>query len=340
MNAPAALTTGFDKRRKQDMVNAENPAPPPRLDYSLPKVIVTSVIRGAHKEESHGGVYLVDLQTEIVEQVLDWDTCDISWEGRGWDRGLRGVALLEDKVYIAASDELFCYDRQFNKLGSWRNRYLRHAHEIHRYENQLLITSTGFDAVLQFNLQSREFVRGWCVRPRGKDTLHLQTFNPQRDNGPDEGNVLHLNNVSQDASGLYLSGRGLPMVLHISDEAIKPYAKLPPGTHNAMPYHGGVLYNDTNADLVSFEAGNNFTYLDVPMYATADLKCTELGDERLARQGFGRGLCVYRDDIVIAGSSPSTITVWDMRARAVIKSVNIAMDIRNAVHGLALWSSP
>ncbi|MEH6518792.1 MAG: aspartyl/asparaginyl beta-hydroxylase domain-containing protein [Halioglobus sp.] len=340
INSPKVMTAGFDKRRKQRMVNSASPPPPPRLDYPLPTVIATSVIRGAHKDESHGGVYLIDLQSEEIEQVLDWDTCDISWEGRGWDRGLRGVAVYGDQVFIAASDELFCYDRDFNQLASWRNPYLRHAHEICLYEDSLLVTSTGFDAVLQFNLKSREFDQGWCVRPRNKDTLHLQNFNPRAGNGPAAGNAIHLNNVSRDASGLYLSGRGLPFLLHIDEQNLKPYRKLPPGIHNAMKYGGGVLYNDTNSDLLSFESDDAFCYLDVPQYPVETLLNTELGDEKLARQGFGRGLCTYREDIVIAGSSPSTVTVWDLQARAAIKSVNISMDIRNAIHGLTLWNFP
>lgn len=336
VNDPAILRWGFEKRRKQRLVTAANPPPAPRLDVELPTVIATSVIRGAHKEQSHGGVYLVNLQDESVEQVIDWDTCDISWEGRGWDRGLRGIALFEDQVYIAASDELFCFDRQFNRVNSWKNPYLRHAHEIFRYGETLLVTSTGFDCILQFDLRAGEFNRGWLLRPREKNTLHLQVFDPRK-SGPSPGNSLHLNNVTRDADGLYVSGRGLPMLLQINDKALRPIAKLPPGVHNAMKYREGVLYNDTNSDLLAYEADDAFCYLDVPSYPTEQLQNAELGDEKLARQAFGRGLCLFRDNIVIAGSSPSTITVWDLDAGAALKSINLTMDVRNAIHGLHVW---
>ena len=335
-NDPKVLRWGFEKRRKQRLVAAENPPPAPRFDVELPTVIATSVIRGAHKDQSHGGVYLVNLQDDTVEQVIDWDTCDISWEGRGWDRGLRGIALYEDRVYIAASDELFCFDRSFKQVNSWKNPYLRHAHEIFRHGDNLLVTSTGFDSILQFDLREEEFNRGWLLRPREKNTLHLQVFDPRK-HGPSAGNTLHLNNVTCDADGIYVSGRGLPMLLHINNKAFKPIAKLPPGVHNAMKYCDGVLYNDTNSDLVAYEAENAFCYLDVPHYDPGDLVNAELGDEKLARQAFGRGLCLYRDNIVIAGSSPSTITVWDLDAGAILKSVNLTMDVRNAIHGLHLW---
>ena len=50
-------------------------------------------MRGSHKGESHGGVYLIDLQSREVVQTIDWNTVDIDWQGRGWDRGLRGIAF-------------------------------------------------------------------------------------------------------------------------------------------------------------------------------------------------------------------------------------------------------
>jgi len=67
------------------------------------------VVRGSQQGESHGGVYLVDFASERAAQVLDWNTMSIDWQGRGWDRGLRGIAFDGEVVYIAASDELFAY---------------------------------------------------------------------------------------------------------------------------------------------------------------------------------------------------------------------------------------
>ena len=57
------------------------------------KFIATSVVRGSRQGESHGGVYLIDSETEKREQVIDWNTMDIDWQGRGWDRGFRIESL-------------------------------------------------------------------------------------------------------------------------------------------------------------------------------------------------------------------------------------------------------
>jgi hypothetical protein len=335
-NHPAIHLPGFERRRKRRELDIASPPPAPRVDYQLPTIIATSVVRGAHKNESHGGVYLVDMQTERVEQLVDWDNCDISWDGRGWDRGLRGVAFVGPHIYVAASDELFCFDRQFTLQTSFKSAYLKHAHEIFQYENHLLVVSTGFDCILRFDIESQQFDHGWLIRPGKKQNLNLSTFDP-RVSGPVAGNSVHLNNVYQNSDGIYLSGRGLPFLLRINGEDFGPVAPLPRGTHNAMPYREGVLYNHTEADLLVYEDGDNFCYLDVPRYPDDQIDNFELGDEVLARQAFGRGLCLAGDDIVIAGSSPSTISAYDLRSRSCIKSVNISMDVRNAIHGLELW---
>jgi len=61
----------------------------------LPKLLATSVVRGSEKGQSHGGVYLIDFESQQVEQKIDWNTGDIDFAGRGWDRGLRGIEFGE-----------------------------------------------------------------------------------------------------------------------------------------------------------------------------------------------------------------------------------------------------
>ena len=58
---------------------------------TLPKFVATSVVRGSEKGQSHGGVYLIDFENQQVDQKIDWNSGDIDFSGRGWDRGLRGI---------------------------------------------------------------------------------------------------------------------------------------------------------------------------------------------------------------------------------------------------------
>src|SRR5690606_36863783 len=143
-------------------------------------------------------------------------TVDIDWEGRGADRGLRGVAFDGDEIYIAASDELFVYDRDFSQLRSSRNRYLKHCHEISRWKRMLFVTSTGFDSLMAFNLDSGRFEWGFHLQQVGAAwTGH--TFDPQGDAGPRPVNDFHINMVHVDGTGIYLSGLRTRALLHIND---------------------------------------------------------------------------------------------------------------------------
>ena len=63
-------------------------------------LIATSVVRGSQQGESHGGIFLIDLDRQRVAKPIDWDTTNIDWQGRGWDRGLRGIEFDGDKLYV------------------------------------------------------------------------------------------------------------------------------------------------------------------------------------------------------------------------------------------------
>ena len=131
------------------------------MDARLPTLIATSVVRGSQQGESHGGIYTVDFEKQSGELRVDWDTSDIDFEGRGADRGLRGIAFDGDDIYVAASDELFCYDRNFQIKESYKNRYLKHCHEIIRKGRRLFLTSTGFESILAFDLDAGIFDWGF-----------------------------------------------------------------------------------------------------------------------------------------------------------------------------------
>ena len=307
-------------------------------DVTLPRFIATSVVRGSRQGESHGGVYTVDFAKQEGAQRLDWNTVDIDWVGRGADRGLRGVALDGDEIYIAASDELFVYDRGFSPLRSFRNRYLKHCHEISRRERMLFVTSTGFDSLMAFNLDSGRFEWAFHLqRVGGAWTGH--TFDPQGEAGPRPVNDFHINMVHVDGTGIYLSGLRTNALLHINDRMqVSTVCDLPNGTHNARPWLDGVVFNDTDSDSVRYVRRDGVEKaFKIASYDESQLQFTAVDDSNTARQAFGRGLCTVADRFIAAGSSPSTITLYDVLTNQAVGSVNLSMDIRNAIHGLEVW---
>jgi hypothetical protein len=320
----------------------------------LPTVIASTVVRSAHQGESHGGVYIIDLETGAVEQVITYDDPSISWEGRGGPRGLRGMAFYEDEVYLAASDEIFVYSKDFRLVRSIQNEYLRHCHETFLTDHTLYITSTGHDSVLEYDLRERSFVKGYYVRFRSPirrlnmlgfrakanffgPMPQLQIFDPDSGEGPPASNTCHLNSVLYESGLLYVSGTRCVHLLVINDSKLSSHARIGYGTHNARPFGDGVLLNDTRNDRVIYliRRGGSVS-LPIKRYDERELLNAHLPQDH-ARQAFGRGLCVLGGGLVAGGSSPATVSVYDLGTSRVLKSINLTMDVRNTIHGLEVW---
>ncbi len=308
------------------------------MSVQLPKLIATSVVRGSRQGESHGGVYMVDFARQEGAQWLDWNTGEIDWEGRGADRGLRGIAFDGDEVYIAASDELFVYDKEFNKLRSFKNRYLKHCHEICRMERMLFVTSTGFDSIMAFNIESQQFEWGFHLQ-RQNDKWGGHTFDPRSESGPRPVNDFHINMVHVSRAGITMSGLKPDALLHLNNEMqVSEICSLPAGTHNAQLWRDGVVFNDTASDCVRYVARDGTEKaFKIVSYDESLIEFSGIDDSKVARQAFGRGLCPIDDRFIAVGSSPSTITLYDVATNEKVGSVNLSMDIRNAIHGLEVW---
>jgi len=300
--------------------------------------VATSVVRGSRQGESHGGVFMVDFEKQEVEQQVDWNKSEIDFEGRGGDRGLRGIAFNGDDILIAASDELLRYDRSFKIKTSNKNRYLKRCHEICRLEQTLFMTSTGFDSLLAFDLDKKKFVWGFHLQ-RQYDQWAGHTFDPSSNMGPRPVNNYHINMVHADSTGIYLSGLHTHALLHLNNKMeVSEVCSLPAGAHNARPYREGLLFNDTDSDCVRYVGrdGKDVAF-KIVTYDEGENGFAGIDDSNVARQGFGRGLCPVGDRFVAGGSSPSTISLYDLESSQKVGSVNLTMDVRNAIHGLEPW---
>jgi hypothetical protein len=191
-----------------------------------------------------------------------------------------------------------------------------------------------------FNLETLKFSWGLYLTKNG-DNWVGQRFDPVAKKGPPFSNNYHINMVSVDETGVFFSGLHSRALLRLrSDMTITKVCSLPEGTHNAMPFKDGVIFNDTRSDVVRYVAhGEGSKIFKVPSFKNEDLKFNGIDDSQIARQSFGRGLCIISENIVAAGSSPSTVTLYDIRAGEKILAVNLTMDIRNAIHGLEVWAN-
>jgi hypothetical protein len=303
------------------------------------RLIATTVVRGSRQGESHGGAYVIDLENQAVRQALDRNTTEIDWQGHGGDRGLRGIAIHDQTVFVAASDELFAYSPDFRLLGSWRNPWLRHCHEITVWQDNLFLTSTAYDSILAFDIGQQRFHWALHVDMEGFN-FRAAVYDPNGEDGPMMLDKLHLNNVVPTQGGMYLSGLRTGGVLLFNGQHVRMAVTLPGGSHNAQPFRDGVLFNDCQSDSVRYVGRgerNEDRSLPVPRYDPSELTHGDLDDSRVARQGFARGLCVLSERVVAGGSSPATVTLYDLAENRQLRSVRLTTDVRNAIHGLEPW---
>ena len=308
------------------------------MTHRLPKLVATSVVRGSRQGESHGGVFLVDFEKQEIKQHFDWNTSEIDFKGRSGNRSLRGIAFSDEEILIAASDVLFRCDRSFKIKTISKNYYLQDCHEICRYEHTIFLTSPGFDSLLAFDLDTKEYVWGFHLM-RQYDQWAGHTFDPCSDKGPIAVNEYHINTVYVDSTGIYFSGSRTKALLHLDNKMkVSEISSLPAGAHNARPYRDGILFNDTESNCVRYAArdGKDLAF-KILTYDEGDIEFADIDDTSVRRQGFGRGLCPVGDRYVAGGSSPSTISFYDFDTNQKVGSVNLTMDIRNAIHGLEPW---
>ena len=295
-----------------------------RLRQLIVKLVTSTVVRETHRGESHGGVFLLDLQQQSAQHVIDWAKPDIDWLGNGGDRGLRGIAFDADRMYVAASDQLLVFSADFRLLHSFSSPYLKYAHGIFVWQRMLYISSAGYDSILGFDLDQQQFT--WAMHVQSQRTrFKPAAFDPQADDGPLMLNKLHLNNVHCNEHGMYITGLRSNGMLHFNGEAVNMAVQLPAGSRDARPFRDGVIFNDSDSAALRYTGRGE----------GEDDRAMALPDDGATR--FARGLCVLSDKLVAGGSAPATIAMYDLAKNEMLGSVSISNDKRNAIHSIALW---
>jgi hypothetical protein len=303
----------------------------------LPTVITSSVVRGTTQGESHGGLYLVDLDSGRTEQRLDWNRTDIDISGRGGDRGLRGIEFHEGRVVVAANSEILFLDQAFQCVETHTSPYLAHCHEISIHGSRLFAASTGFDSILMFDLAAKRFVAAYHFSADAQG-LRLRPYDPQDPRGPPPSRNLHINSVKAAADGIYFSGVRMQALLRLNESGVTQVARVPAGTHNAQPLEGGIVYNDTASDRICYSgATGEFVRMSVPRFPAEEIINIGHFESTVARPGFARGLCSLGPGLIAGGSSPSTVCAYSLKDGERVALRNVSMDVRNAIHGLEVW---
>lgn len=299
------------------------------------KLVASSVVRGSPQDVALVGVFLVDLEARSVQQVIDCN--DATFDKRGREKGLRGIAFDNDRVFVVASDELFAYTPDFELIDSWRNPYLQHCRGIAVYERTLFIASAGFDSIVGFDLDECRFNSALHILSQGP-VFGARRFDPNSDDGPIMLGKLDLRGIYCDSNGMFMTVEG--GLMRFSSKLVSIVIELPPGSHDAQPFRDGVLFNDSLAGALRYSGrgeGEEDRAMLVPKRRYSELQHKDRCNDELAQAGFARGLCQVSDTIIAGGSSPAAISVYDLATNETLLSARLSNDARSAIHSVEVW---
>lgn len=310
----------------------------------MKRLIASYIARGSTRGESHGGIYLIDLEQQATYRPVDWNLSTIEWREYEGDRGLRGLAIDGETIYVASSHELTAFSRDFRLKKSWQHPCLRNCQDICIWQRTLFVVSAGSDCVLAFDLDQGKFQ--WVMHISRKEFQFIpRMIEPESNDGPLMLDKLKLNSLYCDANGMYISGSDSGGMLHFNGKKLHMAAELPSGSHNARPFRSGVLFNDSQAGVVRYCGRDDIKEdraMTIPLRTAKPVDNVEsqasTGKSGLVGQdGYGRGLCALSDRVVAVGSTPATVTLYDLAANTQLVSVVLSKDVRQSIHSLAVW---
>ncbi len=295
------------------------------------KVIASSVIRSAMRGESHGGLYIVDSDKQIIKQVLDWNYPFIRWDSGGGDRGIRGMVFYKDYLYAAGATYIYKFNKKFELVDKFSNEYFDGTHEMVIVDNILYSIANQFDAIWRFNLNTEEWIDGF-QHILGQTPI---LFKPNEE--IQHGDSLHLDSVSVKDGFVWYAGSTTEYLYGfnmdtLEQKQIKLYFR---NTHNAQLWKDGIIFNRSLESETCYQVGDSLVCSwKTPRMDRNTIRNILPGDH--ARAEYTRGMAIEGDKIAI-GTSPASVHFFSLESEKPSLSAIITTDIRNSVCGLSLY---
>tara|TARA_R100000808_G_scaffold5713_1_gene17239 strand:+ start:64745 stop:65767 length:1023 start_codon:yes stop_codon:yes gene_type:complete len=316
---------------------------------SIPKILVSSVIRSTNRGDCHGGLYIVDMEKGTSEQVLDWNYPHISWDSGGGDRGLRGLQFYDGELYAAGARALFVFDENYELVRQYRTAMLSGTHETFLYYDNLLCVANAHDSILSFNVKEKQWegaiqhILGGPLVSLDPETRQVPIFDEQGEplvdeNDPsmlkwkmlDESDTMHIDSVSAYNDWVFYAGSTTEHIyaFNIRDYTCIQQRLVHPNTHNAQPWKDGLIFNRSIESETCYQVeGNLVKTWKTPIHPNS---ITNFSHNDHARVGYTRGM-VLTKDYVIVGTSPAAIHMFSMDSASPVQSVYLTDDVRNSV---------
>ena len=326
-----------------------------------------TVVRAA-PESQGGGVFKLDWDSKTIvrevpivptEPAITHDP-----NARGNVRGVRGIRILGDEVYVADYHTVNVFDRDLNLKRKMSHGLMIGLHETQIVNSSIWVTSTSLDAALKYRLSDGQLEESYWPRemPAFQKLLNLDPLEIDKtiDNRLNflksetyrGDSHLHLNAVCEYQGEVYALFHSKDLVANLSRGTVVIQDKNLKHAHNLVIEEPGVVYiNDTHRtvvrqyDLATGEEIRAIEIRKVPGMKKLLLKSVarairEMGAtffsrrwKATARPFYLRGLAITENHI-FAGFSPATIVCIDKKSGELVDYYFHSTDMRDCIHGL------
>lgn len=313
------------------------------------RVYLSAIDRASCNAAETGFVYLIDWRAGNVQTVKKIATKDASlykfWNPRGGNRGARGLAFFDNKLYVATATSIKVYDEWLNLLDEIRHPYLAGLHSIHVGKMGILVAVTVHDMVMRIDFSGKEqFI--W----RGSESRKLQEalgFDARPDirsiDDIDEeylrSNRLHLSGLVVKNEYIYaLSGKlGVLIKLNPDKPDSEKLAIARYQSHLNHPHDVYVSANNTflinNTKQQEIQEYNSNGYLlrtiKTPVYPVSQVSM-------FATPGWQRGLAWLGGSTYLVGTSPLTIFSVNIESGKIIDVLKLSESLTLASYGICV----
>lgn len=304
------------------------------------KIICTTVVRAAKQGDIHGGLYVIDTESGDILHHAPYEMDFINDNERGGERGLRGVCVLHDRIIVSDSAGFIELDKntyQIKRTHSDRD-YFKSIHEICFSDGFLWVTSTAYDAVakldLDFNVLDFWEIKGNSLES-SKELTGKVSISSEEKTSDDN---YHINSIFADNGKVLVAGLLTPLydIETMQEVCAIPY--LQAHGHKIHSFvHNFYKYEDmTIANLTSFNAlGISKNNIDFSIHKIPRSSHVTYHIDSIAKNNWNRGLA-RKDNILLIGSSPARILVYDLETDEFIKEIKLEEDMKHAIHGLEI----
>ena len=207
------------------------------------------------------------------------------------------------------------------------------------FERHLFLTSAGYDSILGFNLETEIRLTGHSRfvtdgRIFGDEALRSQWRRRpvvDRQAAPEQCPLRRGRHVYQRIAYRRPAQVRRQGGWRHDDRFRKALTTL-------NPFRDGILFNDTRSGRGAIRKSRQSKGVPCASLRSSQVDAFESWMIRASRaRGLAGDCALSPGSEIAAGSSPSTISIYDLDEQNAVKVINLSLDVRNAIHGIEVW---